>query len=118
MSKRTKIEIVARLGAIVVLTIIATIQLWLPPTITWLKNAKPPEVEQVETSSVEEVAPPTAEQLEQEKLLEQVKKAGGSSVLLRTEKVGDNVKPVTVRHWARYTEIGTVDFWQEVVTIE
>ncbi|MCW6661872.1 hypothetical protein NHG28_06480 [Aerococcaceae bacterium NML201209] len=114
MSKRTKIEIAARLGAIVVLTIIATTQMWLPATITWLKNTKPPEV-QVEQLSVEEVQPPTAEQLEQEKLLEQVKKSGGSSVLLRTEKIGDNVKPLIVRHYARYTEIGTVDFWQEII---
>ena len=117
MSKRTKIEISARLGAIVVLTIIATTQLWFPPTITWIKSAKPPEV-QVETSSVEQIRPPTAEEIEQEKILQLVKKAGGSSVLLRTEKLGDDVKPLIVRHWARYTEIGTIDFWQEVVTIE
>lgn len=117
MSKRTKIEIAARLGAIVFLTIIATTQLWFPPTITWLKNANPPEV-QVETSSVEENQPPTAEEIEQEKILQLVKKAEGHSVLIRTEKIGDNVKPLIVRHYARYTEIGTVDFWQEVVTIE
>ena len=114
MSNRTKIEIVARLGAIVVLTIIATTQLWFPPTITWLKNAKPPEV-QVEQSSVEEVAPPTAEEIEQEKILQLVKKAEGHSVLLRTEKIGDNVKPIIVRHYARYTETGTIDYWQEVI---
>ena len=115
MSKRTKIEIAARLGAIVFLTIIATTQLWFPPTITWLKNAKPPEVEQVEQSSVEEVQPPTAEEIEQEKILQQVKNAEGHSVLLRTEKIGDNIKPIVVRHYARYTETGSVEYWTELI---
>ena len=89
--------------------------MWLPPTITWLKHSKPPEVEQVEQSSIEEFAPPTAEEIEQEKILQLVKQAEGHSVLIRTEKLGDDVKPLIVRHWARYTEIGTVDFWQETI---
>lgn len=72
-------------------------------------------IEQVETSSVEEVNIPTAEQIEQEKMLEQVKRAEGHSVLLRTEKIGDDVKPMTVRHYARWTELGQVEYWTEQV---
>lgn len=84
-------------------------------TFAFLKHFNPPKVEQVAQSSVEEVAPPTAEQLEQEKILQLVKKAGGSSVLLRTEKIGDNVKPLIVRHYARYTETGSVEYWTELI---
>lgn len=107
--KNKRREILAWVGVVVVLTILVTSTKWLPATVDWLKHSKPPETEQV-VSSVEEVQPPTADEIEQEKILKLVKKSGGSSVLLRTEKVGDNAKPLIVRHYARYTEIGTVDF--------
>lgn len=112
--KNKRREILAWVGVVVVLTIFATSGKWLPVTVDWIRHDKPPEVEQV-VSSIEEVQPPTAEEIKQEKILQLVKKAEGHSVLLRTEKIGDNVKPLIVRHYARYTEIGTVDFWQEVV---
>lgn len=77
--------------------------LWhLPKVIIWLQNAEPPRIL-------------TTEQVKQQKVLEEVKQAGGSSVLLRTEKLGDDVKPLIVRHWARYTETGSVEYWTEVV---
>lgn len=58
------------------------------------------------TQDVPKTAPP---------VYETVKKAEGRSVLVKTEKLGDDVKPMIVRHWARYTETGTIDYWQEVV---
>ncbi|MCW6680867.1 hypothetical protein NHG33_06650 [Aerococcaceae bacterium NML130460] len=112
--KNKRRELLAWVGVIITLTIFAMSGKWLPVTVDWLRHDKPPEVEQV-VSSIEEVQPPTAEQLEQEKLLEQVKKTGGSSVLLRTEKIGDNVKPLIVRHYARYTETGSVEYWTELI---
>lgn len=107
-------EILAWVGAIAVLSVLLTLPSQFPAIIDWLKHSKPPEVEQV-VSSIEEVQPPTAEEIKQEKWLEQVKQAEGSSVLLRTEKVGDDVEPLTVRHYARWTELGEVEYWTEVI---
>ena len=105
--KNKRRELLAWFGAIVVLTIIATTQMWLPSTITWLKNAKPPETEQV--------APITVEEVKQQLLMEQVKQVKGHSVLIRTEKIGDDVKPLTVRHYARLSETGEIVYWTEVI---
>ena len=104
-------EVLSLTGAFLLSFAIFTSRIWMPPTVECLRLDKPPETEQV----VEEVAPPTAEQVEQEKLLEQVKKAGGSSVVLRTESLGDEVKPLIVRHYARYTETGSVEYWTELI---
>ena len=46
---------------------------------------------------------------------ETIRQAQGRSVLVKTEKIGDDIKPLIVRHYARYTEIGTIEFWEEVI---
>ncbi|MCW6664534.1 hypothetical protein NHG32_02445 [Aerococcaceae bacterium NML191219] len=46
---------------------------------------------------------------------ETIKQAKGKSVLVKTEKLGDDVKPLIVRHWARYTETGSVEYWVELI---
>lgn len=112
--KNKRREILAWVGAIAVLSVLLTLPSQFPAIIDWLKHSKPPETEQV-VSSVEEVQPPTAEEIKQEKWLEKVKQAEGHSVLLKTEKIGDNVNPVTVRHYARWTELGEVEYWTEQV---
>ena len=86
---------------------IFTSSIWLPPTVAWFKNEKPPETEQR--------APISYEEVKQRVWLEQIKKADGSSVLINTEKLGDNVVPLIVRHYTRWTELGEVEYWVEVV---
>ena len=58
--------------------------------------------------------PSRIETIQQEWLLK-IKNAEGHSVLIYTEKLGDDIKPLIVRHYARYTETGTIDYWQEVI---
>ncbi|MCW6681593.1 hypothetical protein NHG29_01770 [Aerococcaceae bacterium NML160702] len=105
--KNKRRELFAWFGVIITLTILVTSTKWLPATVDWLKHSKPPETEQV--------APITVEEVKQQVLLEQVKQAGGSSVLIKTEKLGDDVVPLTVRHYARWTELGEVEYWVEVI---
>ncbi|MCW6663936.1 hypothetical protein NHG23_08575 [Aerococcaceae bacterium NML190073] len=105
--KNKRREILAWVGAIAVLSVLLTLPSQFPAIIDWLRHDKPPETEQV--------APITVEEVKQQVLLEQVKNAEGHSVLLRTEKIGDNVNPVTVRHYARWTELGEVEYWTEQV---
>ena len=62
--------------------------------------------------------PPSRIETAQREWIQKIKNADGHSILIYTEKIGDDVKPLIVRHYARCTEIGTIEFWQEVVTIE
>ena len=59
--------------------------------------------------------PPSRIETMQQEWLLKIKNADGHSVLIYTEKIGDDVKPLIVRHYARYTETGSVEYWTEVV---
>lgn len=59
--------------------------------------------------------PPSRIETMQQEWLLKIKNADGHSLLIYTEKIGDDIKPLIVRHYARYTEIGTIEFWEEVI---
>ena len=59
--------------------------------------------------------PPSRIETMQQEWINKIKQADGHSVLIYTEKIGDDVQPIIVRHYARWTEIGTIEFWQEVI---
>ena len=104
--KNKRRELLAWFGAIAVLSVLLMLPSQFPAIIDWLRHDKPPETEQV--------APITVEEVKQQLLLEQVKQAEGNSVLIRTEKIGDDVVPLTVRHYARLAETGDIVYWTEV----
>ena len=59
--------------------------------------------------------PPSRIKIVQQEWIEKIKQADRHSVLIYTEEIGDDVKPLIVRHYARYTEIGTIEFWTEQI---
>ncbi|MCW6662927.1 hypothetical protein NHG29_01430 [Aerococcaceae bacterium NML160702] len=69
-------------------------------------------------NAVEKSEPFSVEQIKQRTFIEQIKNAKGHSVLLRTEKIGDDVTVATVRHYARLAETGEITYWTEYIKEE
>lgn len=74
--------------------------------ILWLQNQVPPD---------DKPQAPTVAEITQLEWVQEVKDANGRSVLVFTEKIGDDHTPLIVRHYARWTEVGTIEWWTEQV---
>lgn len=68
--------------------------------------------------AVDKSKPITIEQIEQQTMIKQIENAEGHSVLLRTEKIGDDVTVATVRHYGRLSETGEITYWTEYIKEE
>lgn len=100
--KNKFLELFSWVGAMITLTVI----MWMPHIIL-LRMSKPLETERVTFTTIEK----TKQQL----LLDQLKNAKGDSVLIKKEELVNDVAHITLYHYARWTELGEVQYWVEVV---